>query len=320
MQAVDEHVLAQVSEWLQKGQRCWLATVVATYGSSPRPIGSLLTCDENMYVVGSLSGGCVEDDLVSRLANGEIANKKPEFLRYGKTDAEATKFGLPCGGHLDVVVEPLEVIDGTQSMYSQIASTLNERRSIRRTVNLRTGATEIVERKSFEPLVYDANQECLAQTYGPRYQLFIIGTNMVAQYLAEFALKLDYKVTVIDTNQTNLASFEVPSVKKICDMPDEVLLQQANDKNSAIVALSHDPRLDDMALIGAFDTDAFYIGAMGSSRTSAHRRERLLDLGISEASIKRLHAPVGIDIGSKTPPEIAISILAQITKSLNNKS
>ena len=320
MQAVDQEVLTQVCRWLKQGHPCWLATVVATYGSSPRPIGSLFTCNEKAIVVGSLSGGCVEDDLVEKLVNGELASDKPYFMRYGKTEEEATKFGLPCGGELDIVVEPLKALNDAHLIYSQINSILNQRRSVRRIVRLDSGYTKIVETNSFAPLVYTADRNLLEQTYGPRRQLFIIGTNMVAQYVAEFAQQLDFRVSVIDTDQKNIDSFPVPGVERICDFPDEVVLEQANDRNSAIVALSHDPRIDDMALIGAFETQAFYIGAMGSQRTSISRRNRLRELGISEEALTRLHAPIGVDIGSKTPPEIAISILAEITQTQYNKN
>lgn len=319
MQAVDQQVLLQIAQWLQHNKRSWLATVVATYGSSPRPIGSLLTCNENGDVVGSLSGGCVEEDLVSNLIHGSVASATPAFVRYGATEAEAAKFGLPCGGVLDVVVEPVDVRESTLSTYQQINTLLERRRTVRRTVHLDSGELELIETTAYEPLVYDGDKHLLAQTYGPRYQLFIVGSNMVAQYVAEFAQKLDFLVTVIDTNQQSLSSFDVPGVVKVCDIPDEVLLCEANDANSAIVALSHDPRLDDMALLGAFETSAFYIGAMGSNRTSIARRNRLRELGVSDSKMEKLHAPVGIDTGSKTPPEIAISILAQITQSLYNK-
>ena len=251
---------------------------------------------------------------------GSVARTIPEFIRYGETEEEATKFGLPCGGQLDIVIEPLQVQNNTESTYGQINATLDQRRSIRRTVQLDTGEIELAETSVFSPLVYDAENGFLAQTYGPRFQLFIVGSNMVAQYVAEFAQKLDYRITVIDTSQSNLDSFTVPGVEKRCDLPDEVIQREANDNNSAVVALSHDPRLDDMALIGAFETSAFYIGAMGSKRTSTARRERLQELGVSDLELQRLHAPIGFDIGSKTPPEIAISILAQITKTQYNKT
>ncbi|MCY3542021.1 MAG: XdhC family protein [Gammaproteobacteria bacterium] len=320
MQAVDQEVLTQVCHWLKEGQSCWLATVVATYGSSPRPVGSLFTCSKKARVVGSLSGGCVEEDLVEKLVTGELASDKPFFMRYGKTEAEATKFGLPCGGQLDIVVEPLNALDSIHVIYSQINSVLNQRGSVRRTVELDTGDSKIVETSKYSPLVYDAENHLLVQTYGPRRQLFIIGTNMVAQYVAEFAQTLDFRVTVVDTDQTKIDSFPVPGVEKVCDLPDDIVLKQANDQNSAIVALSHDPRLDDMALIGAFETRAFYIGAMGSQKTSSARRDRLRALGVSERELTRLHAPIGFDIGSKTPPEIAVSIMAEITQTQYNKN
>ena len=320
MQAVDQEVLNQICHWLRTGQSCWLATVVATYGSSPRPIGSLFTCNTEALVVGSLSGGCVEEDLVEKLVKGELASDTPYFMRYGKTEEEATKFGLPCGGQLDIVVEPLKALNETYLIYSQINSVIEQRRSVRRSVRLDTGDTKIFETNTYAPMVYEVDSNLLEQTYGPRRQLFIIGTNMVAQYVAEFAQKLDFRVTVIDTDQTNIDSFPVPGVETVCDLPDEVVLRQANDQNSAIVALSHDPRLDDMALIGAFETPAFYIGAMGSQRTSASRRDRLRELGVTEHALTRLHAPIGFDIGSKTPPEIAISIMAEITQTQYNKN
>ncbi len=320
MQAVDQEVLNQICHWLRTGQSCWLATVVATYGSSPRPIGSLFTCNTEALVVGSLSGGCVEEDLVEKLVKGELASDTPYFMRYGKTEEEATKFGLPCGGQLDIVVEPLKALNETYLIYSQINSVIEQRRSVRRSVRLDTGDTKIFETNTYAPLVYEVDSNLLEQTYGPRRQLFIIGTNMVAQYVAEFAQKLDFRVTVIDTDQTNIDSFPVSGVERVCDLPDEVVLRHANDQNSAIVALSHDPRLDDMALIGAFETPAFYIGAMGSQKTSASRRDRLRELGVTEHALTRLHAPIGFDIGSKTPPEIAISIMAEITQTQYNKN
>ena len=319
MQAVDQQVLVQICDWLKQNQRCWLATVVATYGSSPRPIGSLFTCNEKTETVGSLSGGCVEEDLVENLARGTVASTKATFVRYGATDTEATKFGLPCGGFLDIVVEPLDTCASTLSTFQQIIDLLERRGTVRRTLLLDTGESKLIKTTTYEPLVFDEQRNLLAQTYGPRYQLFIVGTNMVAQYVAEFAQKLDFLVTIIDTNESSLSSFAVPGVVTVCDLPDEVLLREVKDENCAIVALSHDPRLDDMALLGAFETPAFYVGAMGSHRTSIARRNRLRELGVPDRMMERLHAPIGLNIGSKTPPEIAISILAQITQSLYNR-
>jgi xanthine dehydrogenase accessory factor len=150
-------------------------------------------------------------------------------------------------------------------------------------------------------------------TYGPQQHLFIIGAGMVSQYLASMALNLDYTITVCDPRQQMLDDFEVSGVNKVCDMPDDAIRAMASDSSSAIVALTHDPRIDDMGLMEALKTDAFYVGALGSARTSASRRERLKQLDLSEQELASLHAPVGLPIGSKTPPEIAVAILAEIT-------
>ena len=312
MQAVDQQVLGQAARWLRDGQPCWLATVVATYGSSPRPAGSLFACNRQGQNVGSLSGGCVEDDLLAKLTRGELARKAPRFFRYGETAEEAEQLGLPCGGHLDIVIEPLAGAAAAHHM-ERIAARLAARACVERTVQLASGefASRDVERHA--ALRYDRERGVLAQTYGPQYQLFVIGTNMVAGYVAEMALALDYDVTVCDPRPERLADFATAGVRKIRDMPDDAVRAHAADAHSAVVALNHDPRIDDMGLMEALTTDAFYIGAMGSERTSAKRRERLRDLQLSAAQVARLRAPIGLPIGSKTPPEIAVAIVAEIT-------
>lgn len=317
MQSVDQEVLTQVRHWLRDGQRCWLATVVATYGSSPRPEGSLMACNHNHQIVGSLSGGCVEDDLQEKLTKGELATASPQFFRYGESEEEAEQLGLPCGGHLDIVVEPLDSDTDTAQAFEEIVSCLESRNLAFRRVNLTSGSMEVKRTSSYIPFRFERDLTLIEQTYGPRYQLFIIGTGMVSEYVASFAQILDYQVTVIDPREERLRDFSVDGAIKVCDMPDDVLRARANDAQTAIVALSHDPRIDDMGLLGAFDTEAFYIGAMGSNRTSAKRRERLIELEVAQDQMDRLHAPIGIPIGSKTPPEIAISVVAQITSIRN---
>ena len=311
MQAVDNEVLGKVMEWLGRGDSCWLATVVATWGSSPRPVGSLLACDPAGHIVGSLSGGCVEDDLLEKLMAGELAQTQPQFFQYGVTAEETERLGLPCGGHLNIVVEPLQAEHIEH--FRPIVAALRERSCIQRVVDLNTGSQQLSVVDRHQPLAYDESNETLTQTFGPRHQLFIIGAGMVSTYLAEFALMLDYAVTVCDPREQLLDDFPVANVTKIADMPDDAIRAHANDPASAIVALTHDPRIDDMGLMEALKTQAFYIGAMGSSRTSAARRERLIALELSEDEIARLHAPIGLPIGSKTPPEIAIAVIAEIT-------
>lgn len=311
MQAVDNEVLKSVVAWLRGDRTCWLATVVATWGSSPRPVGSLLACDRDGHVVGSLSGGCVEDDLLEKLTNGELARSAPQHFRYGVTAEETERLGLPCGGHLDIVVEPLGPADVDH--FAAILTALEERRCVERVVDLATGGQQLASVDQYRALSYDQADQRLTQTFGPRYQLFIIGAGMVSKYLAELALMLDYAVTVCDPREQLLADFAVPGVVCIAAMPDDAIKAHANDPLSAIVALTHDPRIDDMGLMEALKAPAFYVGAMGSSRTSASRRTRLAALDLSDAEIARLHAPIGLPIGSKTPPEIAVAVIAEIT-------
>ena len=313
MQAVDEEVLNKVHEWLSADRACWLATVVETWGSSPRPIGSLLACDADGHIAGSLSGGCVEEDLLEKLTRGELAATRAQQFRYGISAEESEKFGLPCGGSLLIVIEPIHPEPAYKEHFAQLHQALAERRSIRRRVNLSEGSFAAQEVPDHEPLSWDPDEQILEHTYGPQFQLFIIGAGMVSTYLAEMAKMLDYRVTVCDPREQFIDDFTVQGVTLVNDMPDDAVKAHANDPASAIVALTHDPRIDDMGLMEALKTDAFYIGAMGSTRTSAGRRERLRALELSDAEIGRLHAPIGLPIGSKTPPEIAIAILAEIT-------
>lgn len=316
MRAVDQEVLGQLQSWLQDGMRCWLATVVATWGSSPRPAGSLLACNAKGQMTGSLSGGCVEDDLLESLLAGELAANAPMLFDYGVTPEETERLGLPCGGHLSVFIEPLDpATDATAlTQIETIVTALAQRRWLTRTVTTNDGSssTRIAAAEQFAPLRWDAARAQLEQTFGPQQQLFIIGAGMVSQYLADLALMLDFEVTVCDPRQHLIDDFPNRSVRLLCDMPDDAIREHASDASSAIVALTHDPRIDDMGLLQALTTDAFYVGAMGSTRTSANRRERLQALELSAAQIDRLHAPIGLSIGSKTPPEIAIAIIAEI--------
>lgn len=313
MQAVDNEVLNQVNAWLQGGEPCWLATVVQTWGSSPRPVGSLLACDREGHIVGSLSGGCVEDDLLEKLTKGELAAEQAQFFQYGITAEETEKLGLPCGGHLYIVVEPVTPDAQSIDHFAHLSARLAERRCVQRTVDLKSRTFSYHDVDAHIPLDWEADSEVLTHTYGPRYQLFIIGAGMVSKYLADMAKNLDYDVTVCDPREHLINDFDVPGVHLVTDMPDDAVQKHAADPSSAIVALTHDPRIDDMGLMEALKTDAFYIGAMGSTRTSASRRERLAALDLTPAEIANLHAPIGLPIGSKTPPEIAIAILAEIT-------
>jgi xanthine dehydrogenase accessory factor len=312
MQATDHEVLSQAKIWLEAGDTCWLATVVQTWGSSPRPVGSLFTCNARGQIAGSLSGGCVEDDLLEKLTSGALARSAPQYFRYGITAEETERLGLPCGGQLDIVVEPLSR-DAHLSQLTQIDDRLVHRQRVRRTVDVKRGVSSVEAVEAHEDPTFDEAAAVLRQTYGPRFQLFIIGGGMVSKYLAEMAQMLDYAVTVCDPREQLLIDFAVPGVRAVLDMPDDAVKAYANDAASAIVALTHDPRIDDMGLMEALKTPAFYVGAMGSVKTSAGRRKRLQALDVTDAELARLRAPIGLPIGSKTPPEIAVAILAEIT-------
>lgn len=316
----DQQVLTQLTRWIEAGKKAWLATVVKTWGSSPRPVGSLLCCNEDGHVAGSLSGGCIEEDLLEKITQGELATEKPEVMLYGKTTEESERFGLPCGGQLHIVVEP-QMDASNLEHFQSIATRLAARECIERKVDIATGEIAIEEKERFKHLQFvgefentdTPGEKFLTQTYGPRYQLFLIGAGQVSQYLAQMAQMLDYHVVVCDPRQEMIDQWTIEGTQLVCDMPDDAVKNYADDTFSAIIALTHDPRIDDMGLMEALKTDAFFIGAMGSTRTSAKRRERLLQLALTEEEINRLHAPVGLPIGSKTPAEIAIAIISQLT-------
>lgn len=309
MQAVDLEVLSHLRDWLAAGRDAWLCTIVQTFGSSPRPAGSLLACTTDGAVVGSLSGGCVEDDLLDKLRSQRLDRARPAVLQYGLAAEDTERLGLPCGGVLHVVAEPLD--QTALASFQTICDALLARQSVTRTVSLDRGKMTVAPAAGFAPLRFD--DTVLEHTYGPRYQLFVIGGGMVAFYLAQMAQALDFQVTVCDPREHLLQQWAVPGTTTLAMMPDDAIRAHANDARTAIVAVTHDPRIDDMGLLEALETDAFYVGAMGSEKTSASRRERLASLDVSPASLARLRAPVGLPIGSKTPPEIALAILAEIT-------
>ncbi len=320
MEYADLEVLSHLTRWIAAGEKSWLCTVVKTWGSSPRPIGSLLCCNSSGEVVGSLSGGCIEEDLLERLHEGKLASHAPELLIYGATQEEVERFQLPCGGQLHVVIEPMldkHNLANLQGMTDRLAS----RNCVERRLDLSTGEFVIKPVDRYRHLEFDGEFEdlqtegkTLTQTYGPRFQLFLIGAGNVSLYLAQMAQMLDYQVMVCDPREEMIEQWSVEGVQLINDMPDDAVRVHANDPATAIVALTHDPRIDDMGLMEALKTEAYFVGAMGSTRTSAKRRERLKLLELSDQEIDRLHGPVGLSIGSKTPAEIAIAILAQLTE------
>ncbi|HEY0962701.1 MAG TPA: XdhC family protein [Pseudomonadales bacterium] len=310
MNSLDQQVVEQLSAWLEAGKRCWLCTIIETFGSSPRPVGSLLACNEDGLYVGSLSGGCVEDNLRDSIRSGELARAKPERIRYGVTVEDVLRLGLPCGGSLEVVIEPLAPAQAP--LYRELATLIAARALVTRKVDLATGAATLQPAPVFKRLT--CSDATLEHIYGPSFRLLLVGAVQVAWFLADMAQALDYEVEICDPRLELVANAPPTRAKVVQAMPDDWLRNKAIDQNTAVIALCHDPRIDDMALMEALPGNAFYVGAMGSERTSEKRRARLLDLDVTPEQLARLHAPVGLDLGSKTPPEIAIAILAELTQ------
>lgn len=316
MQSLDLEVFPKLIGWLERGIPAWLCTVTSTWGSAPREPGSLMACNAEGQQSGSLSGGCIEEDLLEKITRGELGGDSARHLIYGATPEEAERLQLPCGGTLGVLLEPMQA-ERDLPWLRQVQECIEQRQCITRSVDFQNQRHELSEDSKAPVFSFQregAQPISLRQVYGPQYHLFLIGISEVSRALARFALMMDYRVSVCDPRPEQIAQWDIEHVELIRDMPDDAVARHANDSRSAILALTHDPRIDDMGLMEAFNTEAFYIGAMGSAATSAKRRERLLQLGISEADLQRLYAPIGLSIGSKTPAEIAISILAQLTQ------
>ncbi|MFT7289508.1 MAG: xanthine dehydrogenase accessory factor [Halieaceae bacterium] len=311
MQSQDLEVLKAARAALQTGQTSWLGTVVAVHGSSPRPAGSMVLFLPPNRQKGSLSGGCVEEELLASIAAGELDDRTPHLLNYGVSAQENARLGLPCGGHLDVFLQAL-VPERDGPWVNAVLDGLTRRECVRRVVDRASGQTRSESLPRFQALEFTDQQ--LRQCFGPRQRLLLVGAGQLAASVAELALALDYDVLVCDPREEARADWSGPDVPLIGRMPDDAVREHADDPQSLVITLTHDPRIDDMALMEALESRAWYVGALGSLKTTAARRARLSLLGLPEEAINRLHAPVGLDIGSKTPPEIAVSILAELTR------
>lgn len=324
MENLDVMVLRTLHGWRALGRRALLATVVRTWGSSPRPVGSIMALCEDGAVVGSVSGGCIEDDLIDRHtrayaqvaasagagdggADRSIPSGPPTFVKYGVTADEAHRFGLPCGGTLELLLE----YDPDAAGLAALITALEAGRLMQRTVRLVDGAATLTPAAAPTELVVDA--ERLTNTFGPEYRMLLIGAGQLAEYLATMALFNGFAVTVCDPREEYRGSWNVPAATVVSDMPDDVVAAFKPDRRSCVVALTHDPKLDDLALLEALSTDAFYVGGIGSRRNNEARRARMIEhFDQTEHSLARLRGPIGIYIGSKTPPEIAVSVMAEI--------
>lgn len=306
MNSADYQVLQAAIGWLHDGKRVALATVVQTWGSSPRPVGSWLAIREDGQVVGSVSGGCVEDDLIRRVQSEILTRTTPELVKYGISRDEAVRFGLPCGGTLQLLVEPRPEV----FILEEIMSRIRKRSIVLRRVNLSTGESSLTVGSHSDQFLFSS--EMMQTIYGPRWRMLIIGAGQLSLCLAHFALTSDFDVTVIDPREEYSEGIKSDEIQFIQGMPDDVMQELGIDSHTAIVALTHDPKIDDLALIDALQSQAFYIGALGSHTNTQKRKDRLREFNVSLEQLNRLHGPVGLAIGALTPSEIAVSIIAEV--------
>jgi xanthine dehydrogenase accessory factor len=305
MDSLDLQVLTQARDWHAAGHAVWLVTVIETWGSAPRPPGALLAMREDGQVVGSVSGGCVEDDLIDRVRHGERVGT-PSLVTYGVTKEEAARFGLPCGGNLRLVQEPLQSV----AWIDDVLHRTSNHELVARRLTLGTG--EVVVESATRGEVFAFDGQTLRALFGPRWRMLIIGAGQLSRVLAQMALALDFEVICCDPREEYHLTWDVPGTQFSKEMPDDLVLQLQLDPHCAVVAVTHDPKLDDMVLLEALKSPAFYIGALGSRGNTAKRKERLALFDLSATEIDRLHGPIGLDIGARTPAEIAVSILAEV--------
>lgn len=318
MESLDLRVLADALAWKRAGHGVSIVTVVQTWGSAPRPPGALLAVRDDGVVSGSVSGGCVEDDLIARakaaLAEGrqDPSAARPQLIVYGVNKEEAARFGLPCGGTLRLVQEPLR----EAGWIEQVLALTAQHRLVARTLDLASGQVTLGDAVRGQGMSFDG--QTLSTVFGPKWRLLLIGAGQLSQAVAQMATVLDFEVLVCDPREEYTATLAVEGVQRVSGMPDDVVRELLPDAHTAIVALTHDPKLDDMALLEALKSAAFYVGALGSRRNQAVRKQRLAEhFDLSADELARLHGPVGLDIGARTPAEIAVSILAEIVQVKN---
>jgi len=333
--AHDLEVLSALRDALDTSHSAYLVTVLETWGASPRPVGSIMVYDPDARrVYGSVSGGCVEDDLLLQLQAEHEADKSAVTTSYPRVEVygAATGYALPCGAQLKIL---LEKFDPTSTHIHDLLSRLKSQDACARVVTIdasNTATLQNVASDCVEPgLVLVSESQSQGKTtykisYTKPLQLLIVGAGDVASYLVPLAQQIGYHVTVCEprseVNQRVSIVHDIVHVKDC--LPDDLVAERFMGAHCAIVALAHDPRVDDLALIAALQGEAHFVGALGSRKNARLRHERLRVLGVNADALANLHAPIGLNIGSRTPPEIAISIAAQLleqkSKRISNSS
>ena len=321
MESLDLQVLNDALAWRRSGHAVSLVTVVQTWGSAPRPPGALLAVRDDGMVSGSVSGGCVEDDLIARTkallasADPQSGPSLPTLITYGVSKEEATRFGLPCGGTLELVQEPLLNFDWIEQLLARTSA----HQLVARQLTLASGVVALSDAQRGQALQFDG--KTMTAMFGPKWRLLLIGAGQLSMAVAQIATMLDFEVLICDPREEYAAALDqgMVGVRRVAGMPDDAVDLLVPDAHMAVVALTHDPKLDDMALIAALQSNAFYVGALGSKRNQATRKQRLAEhFDLSQEQLSRLHGPVGLALGAKTPAEIAVSIAAELVSAKNS--
>lgn len=322
MQHLDLQVVERALDWTRSGETVWLCTVLATFGSSPREPGSLLVARADGHHAGSLSGGCVEENFLELLQAGAF-DRSVTLLRYGDPEggAAGARVALPCGGILKVLVERLPADAATLDQLAVMRATLCGQHHLIRQVQLTDGQVQFLDDDGLGPRVVERGDcESVQVRIGPAARLILAGISPVSVICAEFARTLGFEVIVCDPREERLAGFSLPGIAVQPVLPSLFIATGGCHTATAVVALTHDPRIDDLAMMEAVRTPAFYIGVMGSRQTSRARAERLRRSGgLGDADIARIHMPIGLALGSKTPAEIALAVMADVVRVLRGR-
>jgi len=307
LETTTQEVLGSAAQWLEHGYKVELVTVARTWGSSPKPPGSIAAVREDGVIVGSVSGGCIEKQLSESFQGYSQPRNHTHFV----DDDQAKRYGLACGGQLELVFESLT--DATT--LRQILGRLERRERVKRSVSLGNAEATITSAERSDQFSWNGKQ--LHQLFGPSWRVLIVGAGQLGRYTCEFASALDFEVIVVDPRPSFRKAWKISNVPILSDSPDDAVISHANDPRSAVLALSHDPNLDDLALLEALPGKAFYVGALGSEKNYQKRCDRLAGLDVPTKAITRLKGPIGLPIGSRTSAEIAISIMAELIQVRN---
>ena len=307
MNEIDD-ILTPTSVWLKEKRKVSLATVISTWGSAPRPIGGQMAIDSNGEIIGSVSGGCIEGAVIAEGIEA-INDGKTRIRDYGISNDMAWEVGLACGGELKVLIQPLEIED---KIIFSVVEGIKNRKQIKLKINCSNGYRTLDNTLINQVSYFDKEQNEFIQVIDPKPRLFIVGAVHIAQALVSLAKTTDFEIILIDPRDHFATRERFPDCKVLNEWPDTALSKYSLDPSTHLVTLTHDPKIDDPALIYTLRENIGYIGSLGSKKTHQKRYDRLSSLGFNENEINKIHAPIGLDIKAKTPAEIAVSVMAEI--------